>query len=256
MGKQQLIGLLGEAGAGKDTAGKILVQEHGFYSLAFADPIKVYCHWMFGWDSKRLFDSSELRNEPDSAFPFFRCPSCGFTTYNMDAIDPKANKVVCSLCGAERAPHEWRADLSARYALQSLGDWVRNLNATAYVEFALHRAVRVQNCGINCDPLFFELKDLGIVQRRYIGHSAMTSDNVLITDVRLKNEIEGIRAEGGKVYRIRREAKLDTTTTGIPQHNSEEEQRQIADKDLDGVINNDSTVDALRESLKNILTQS
>lgn len=254
MGKQRLVALLGEAGSGKDTAGKILVQEHGFYSLAFADPIKVYCHWMFGWDAKRLFDSSELRNEPDPAFPFSRCPSCGFTAYNMDAIDPKANSVVCGLCGAERAPHEWRADLSARYALQSLGDWARNLNGPAYVEFALHRAMKVQNCAIECDPLFHALKALNVVQTRYLGHSSLTSDNVLVTDARFRNEVEGIKAEGGKVYRIKREAKPDTTTTGIPQHISEMQQREVTDQELDGVIENNGTVDALRESLTALLT--
>src|SRR5690606_16192694 len=35
-----LIGLAGYAGAGKDTVGKILIEEHGFRRIAFADNVK------------------------------------------------------------------------------------------------------------------------------------------------------------------------------------------------------------------------
>src|SRR5690606_12372477 len=35
-----LIGLAGYAGAGKDTVGKILIEEHGFRRVAFADKVK------------------------------------------------------------------------------------------------------------------------------------------------------------------------------------------------------------------------
>ncbi len=38
-----VIGLAGKAGSGKDTVADILVQEHGFTKLAFADPLKVLC---------------------------------------------------------------------------------------------------------------------------------------------------------------------------------------------------------------------
>lgn len=254
--EQRLIGLLGEAGSGKDTAGKIMVQEHGFYSLALADPIKIYCNWMFGWNPKRLFDSSELRNEGDKNYPFLRCPSCGFTSYNMTTIDYTENTVVCGLCGAVGAPREWPADLSARFALQSLGDWARNLNESAYIEFALHRAVKVQNCGVDCDPLFHLLKDLNIAQERFIGHPRSVASNVLITDVRLLNEVRGIQNEGGKVFRIRRNTKPDNTTTGIPRHNSEVAQREISDETLNGIIENNTTLDALRERVTQLITES
>lgn len=246
-----LIGILGEAGSGKDTAGRILVQGHGFYSLAFADPIKVYCNWMFGWDAPRLFDSSELRNEEDENYPFLRCPSCGRAVTALDDTEPiRPDAVMCPLCHGLRIPAEWKGYLSARYALQSLGDWARTLNKTAYVEFALHRTVQVQNCGIDCDPLYAPLKLLGVMKKRSLHVSAHHKcDNVLISDVRLKNEVAGIKGEGGRVYRIRRRGGQDTTTTGIPQHNSEVEQREIADEDLDGIIENHGTLDALRERL-------
>jgi hypothetical protein len=251
-----LVGILGEAGSGKDTAGQILVQEHGFYSLAFADPIKVYCHWMFGWNAQRLFDSSELRNTEDENYPFLRCPSCGYTCHGIEeAIDMRANSIECEVCHGMRVPEEWVGHLSARFALQSLGDWARALNKTAYVEFALHRAVRVQNCGIDCDPLYAPLKLLGVMKKRSLHVSAHHKcDHVLISDVRLKNEIAGIQGEGGKVFRIKRDTRPDTTTTGIPHHNSEMEQREVQDQELDGVIENNGTLDALRQSVTSLIT--
>jgi hypothetical protein len=250
-----LIGILGEAGSGKDTAGRILVQEHGFYSLALADPIKVYCSWMFGWDAPRLFASSELRNEPDEDYPFLRCPSCGYTAHGIEeAIDMNANSVECEVCHGIRVPAEWTGNLSARYALQSLGDWSRALYKDAYIAFALHRAVKVQNCGLDCDPLYASLRALKVIRSRSLHVSShSTCDHVLISDVRLKNEVAGIKAEGGRVYRIRRRGSQDNTTTGIPQHNSEMEQREIADEELDGIIENHGTLDALRERLGSIV---
>lgn len=250
-----LIGILGEAGSGKDTAGQILVQDRGFYSLAFADPIKVYCSWMFGWAAERLFDSSELRNEPDENYPFFRCPSCGHTIYDIEeAIDMRATSIECEVCHGARIPEEWLGNLSARYALQSLGDWARALNKTAYVEFALSRAIRVQHCGIDCDPLYASLRALGVMKTRSFHVSPHHKcDHVLISDVRLKNEIAGIQGEGGKVFRIKREARPDTTTTGIPHHTSEIEQREVADEELDGVIENNGTLGTLRQSITSLI---
>lgn len=56
-----LIGITGHAGVGKDTVRQILVEDHGFYGLAFADPVRdmaralldhVYCGHMI--DSREL----------------------------------------------------------------------------------------------------------------------------------------------------------------------------------------------------------
>jgi hypothetical protein len=70
--------------------------------------------------------------------------------------------------------------------------------------------------------------------------------------LRLKNEVRGIHAEGGRVYRIKRNSGENNTTTGIPQHNSEVEQREIVDEELDGVINNNGTLDELNTYLTEI----
>src|SRR4051812_11153513 len=51
---KEVIGLVGFAGSGKDTVGQYLVEEHGFTSIAFADPLKDCLSAMFGWDREML----------------------------------------------------------------------------------------------------------------------------------------------------------------------------------------------------------
>jgi len=247
-----LIGILGEAGSGKDEAARYLVQKLGFYSVAIADPIKIYCGWMFGWDAERLYGPSDERNKGDDTYPFVRCPSCGFTLYSMGPMDPKANSVECGLCGSVRAPQDWEADLSPRFALQSLGDWARNFNQDAYVNFALLRARAVAEAA-DYDPLWEDLARLGEIEHRWQDDPGEPVDRVVISDVRLTNEVMGIQRARGKVYRIRRSVRKDSTTTGIPKHNSEVQQRAILDEQLDGVIENDSTLDDLHTTLRGLV---
>lgn len=254
-----LVGILGEAGSGKDTAAQFLVKEKGFYSLALADPIKVYCNWMFGWTAEQLWGESARRNEEDARYPFHRCPSCGFTAYNL-GLDPDAHTAQCGVCFGQRTPREWASHLAPRYALQSLGDWARALFEDAYIEFALARAEAVQQRGVDFDPLWDILERLEVTDDRW-PHSALTLPvpRVLISDVRLKNEVEGIRKAGGQVYRIVRDVKdgqgkEDTTSSGISAHNSEMEQREILDDELDGVIDNSGTLEDLYYTLNDLVT--
>jgi hypothetical protein len=46
--KKKLIGLTGKARSGKDTAGKLLVMNHNFHRMAFADPLKEAMAATFG----------------------------------------------------------------------------------------------------------------------------------------------------------------------------------------------------------------
>ena len=42
-----IIGVCGQAGAGKDTIADFLVKDHKFVKLSFADPLKRICHDVF-----------------------------------------------------------------------------------------------------------------------------------------------------------------------------------------------------------------
>lgn len=57
-----IIGMAGFLGSGKGTAGDILIQEHGFTSIAFADAVKDAVSVIFGWERSLLEgDTKESR---------------------------------------------------------------------------------------------------------------------------------------------------------------------------------------------------
>lgn len=49
---QNILGLCGYAGSGKDALGKLLVERHGFKRIAFADALKRHC-MARGWDGQK-----------------------------------------------------------------------------------------------------------------------------------------------------------------------------------------------------------
>lgn len=49
-----LIGLTGKKGSGKDTLGNYMVSHYGFNRIAFADPIKIICKELFGFNEDQL----------------------------------------------------------------------------------------------------------------------------------------------------------------------------------------------------------
>ena len=57
-----IIGICGLIGSGKGTAADILVEQHGFTKISFADKLKDGVATVFGWDREMLEgDSSESR---------------------------------------------------------------------------------------------------------------------------------------------------------------------------------------------------
>ena len=67
-------------------------------------------------------------------------------------------------------------------------------------------------------------------------------DFVACSDVRFPNELDLIRSMGGKVYRVER----DTETNEYSLHESE---KHIPTLDVDGVIDNNGTLEQLREAI-------
>ena len=63
-----IIGLIGLAGSGKDTAADFLVDK-GFVKMAWADPIKRFAMEIFDFSEEQLWGPSEKRSEPDKRYP-------------------------------------------------------------------------------------------------------------------------------------------------------------------------------------------
>lgn len=259
-----LIGFLGNAGSGKDTAAEYLIKKHKFYAMALADPIKIYLQWMFGWEANKLFGPSELRNAEDPLYEFFRCPKCGEQSskallYSFEELEKAVRHNTPIRCPNYGCQHEtpaahWQANLSPRYALQSLGDWARALHKDAYINFLLHR-ISVVKWRIGLDPLWHAF-DVSVRRQRNLRMHLETeaADNILITDIRFKNELACLKNSGIKVYRLYRNTQGATNvTSGIPEHASEKEQQTIKDADVDGVIYNTEGLKELYRRLDNII---
>jgi hypothetical protein len=232
-----LIGFLGGAGSGKDTAGRILVQEHGYYSLAFADPIKLFCMWMFAWSAERLWGSSELRNKEDRTLLFHYCDHCGSLKTPDEVLHGTTPTQMCLRC--QKVPADKQRALSPRFALQHLGtEWARALNPRCHVDFLVKRAAHIQLRGVHADPIWSVLPE-AVHEDRWKGATTLNEvpRGIYVSDCRFRNEVDGVRSAGGKVYRITRKSTEDTTTTGI----------------LDGVIENSGSMDTLRKQISEIV---
>lgn len=249
-----VIGLLGQAGSGKDTAGRFLVKDHRFYSVALADAIKLFCGWMFDWSGDQLWGPSENRTKEDERYPVYLCPACRKPYVHEDPGAEKEALLGCVYCGHVAQRQAWAAFLSPRLALQHLGtEWVRSFHSAAHVAFTLRRIKALQAWPVvHADPVARMFPD-NVFQEKHGGGGDPRIDGVYVSDVRFRNEVKAIRDAGGRVFRIKR-----TTTAadagGIANHASEQEQLAIADDELDGVIDNNDTQEQLQRTMASVVS--
>jgi ABC-type glutathione transport system ATPase component len=52
----KLLGIMGEAGCGKSTFAKTLIEQHGYQSFSFAGALKDLCAQLYGWERGMLDD--------------------------------------------------------------------------------------------------------------------------------------------------------------------------------------------------------
>lgn len=215
-----LIGVCGQAGSGKSTVAQFLVKHYGFIEVSFADPMKRFVQDVFDMTDAQIWGPSENRNAEDMRYP--------------DPAKP-------------------RHGLTPRFALQTLGtEWGRNCYPQVWVDYAIRVHARLQEGGYAYDQQR-GLYTVSTLMDRRVNPDAMMwpKINVVISDVRFKNEVGGIREAGGDVFRIVRpgaEGKV-----GIAGHASESEQQTLTDEMFDGVILNNSTLDNLYEIINRVV---
>lgn len=208
-----IIGVCGKAGSGKDTIADILVKDHGFVKVAFADPLKRICQEVFEFTSEQLWGPSEKRNEPD-----FRYLRHNFMDENGDQVSDY---------------------LSPRYALQKLGtEWGRDCYPDIWIEYAMRVAKRLLVKGA---PIFYDAR-FGIRSWRMSDPEEIKG--VVISDVRFLNEVEGLKRHGAKVVRVYRPARKALAGAG-EQHRSETEQDAIPDDLFDFILHNNGSLEDL-----------
>lgn len=235
-----IIGISGLAGTGKDTAADMLVRNHGFVKVSLADPIKRICRDVFAFTDDQLFGPSESRNAEDRRYPRYR-------QGDVFAVMMAAEGVSLSLRSSEEIAELWRQKmgnepmwLTPRYALQTLGtEWGRNCYDDIWVEYAvrIYQQLQIGDC-------YYDAKT-GLRMTTSVSNVMEPKKNVVVSDVRFKNEIAGLKKAGAKLIRIRRPGY----ETPRWNHPSETEQLDIPDDEFDFVIRNSGDLEDLAQTL-------
>lgn len=224
--------LVGKAGSGKDTVGRILERKHGAPNIAFADPIKALASIVFDFSSLQLYGPSQLRNDP--VVVDWEHAANSVRTDGMSWVDTTLSEIgkAAKVRDAHDRLVQWfegirsmaeGGSVTPRCVLQTLGtEWGRN---------QVDRDLWIK---------------IGIVSANTAQREEMAPFAV-ITDGRFENEITAIRASGGKIIRI-----VDPHQTIRSVHVSEVEQESIPDSAFDQIIVNDKTkgVESLEAQLK------
>jgi len=249
-----ILGISGFAGSGKSTMADILSRNFHFIGVSLADPLKRMAREAFDFSEEQLWGPSEKRNEPDKRYP--RAHTWDIKTEWDVTEDLKGfaekSEASCACCGTQ-AIFSRHADgydiidpnksppcfLTPRHALQRLGtEWGRACYPNVWVDITMRTAKLL---------LVSQSHQYSRTQGAYPLHREHKIRGVAIPDVRFKNEMEAIRANGGKLIRIKRPNAL--MSPALAKHPSEEEQSNIPDDYFDGVIENDDTIEALQEKV-------
>lgn len=156
-----ILGVTGRAHSGKDTIADILVHDHGFCKIAFADAMKRACAEWFNWPADTLWGPSEMRNQ------------------TWDRL----------------------GGLSARRALQLLGsDWGRVCYENVWVDYAL-RVADTLLIGDKYRRRSYTPQRGLFDRGEMDGAHDDDIRGVIFSDVRFPNEVDAIRAKGGHVWK-------------------------------------------------------
>lgn len=243
-----IVGIMGFARTGKNTTAEILklrgleIREP-FADIAFADELKRVVMRMYGFTEEQSW--GVLKDAPDHRYPReheWRRSDVRTATVWVDGRPSKLDEdaLKCACCRVSFRQKDTQCYLTPRYAQQIVGtEGFRHCFSNTWVMKAIHVAE--------------DLVAGGHSYHRVVGLSKSPATpplNVVLTDTRFINEFEGIKACGGKVYRIKRAGYEKPAHD----HPSETEQLKIPDDRLDGVINNDGDLEDLeREVLRVVL---
>lgn len=219
-----ILGISGLAGAGKDTVADLLVNEFSFVKVAFADPIKRAAMDWWNFSEEQLWGPSEMRNKPDERYPI------GWYEEPRPSFVPLHNTT----------PHRERMYLTPRMALQQIGTEIaRSLDENVWLRYGLKVARQLLQ-----RPAQLNYKrTVGVVEEKRETPIA----GVVLSDARFANELVHIGEEGGKLIRIKRPGA--GLSGDAAKHASETEHQAWPDDKFDYVLNNDGTLEDLRDKV-------
>jgi hypothetical protein len=191
-----IIGVCGLIGSGKGTVADILVNEHGFEKVSFADSLKDAVSAVFGWDRALLEgDTEESRDFREQVDTWWA------RKLDMPFLTPRT---VLQQWGTEVCRNSFHNDI-----------WILSLE-------------------------------------RKLGDG-----NYIIPDTRFPNEIDIVQRMGGQVWRVKRGADPDWfigyQNNGKAPPDIHASEWAWARAVFDHVVDNEGTIDQLRESVKSLL---
>lgn len=283
--KPRLIGLVGEAGCGKDTVAGFALDYITAEAFAFADPMKQFAGDVFGFSRKQLYGPSEFRNAVDARLsydpPHLRVPTKpdlndvrGFRALMVQlgyqvkrvlriAAPVEDNRSAPVVLFDRAAVDAERARCWARFEERAT-PWLQQVLPPGYpLELGLNR-LRVWMEDVmaqaNITPRYV-LQTLGTEWGRAISDSIWVDRGIrtakelmtqgftaIIKDVRFLNEAQLIRDNGGEVWYINRPSinREAVQKAGVAGHPSEAQQRSPEMQALvTRVIPNTGTLDDL-----------
>lgn len=162
---QEVIGLIGVKGAGKDTAAVVFIKQFGFQRVAFADALYQEAADAFGVTVEFL-NNRDTKESPLDSLKLLNCSSSGFVATALDVARDQGLEI------------DVRTPLSPRWVLQLWGTEFRRIRE-GHDSYWLDRVDEV----IAANP----------------------ATNFVVTDVRFINEAKYISSKAaGRLVRIRR----------------------------------------------------
>ena len=180
-----IVALVGRKQSGKGSTAKVLVEQHGFVEVAFADALKDFVSQMFGWPRAALDDQA------------FKTSGRGVREVGdlnwRDKVDPAS---------AARFVYEHTETLTPRWVLQAAGQAARKTFGDDFWIERTKAKIDALQAALNPSE---HLRDLDRVLDEIAPRiKPRKGDRIVISDVRYFSELHAVRSWGAKVVRLNR----------------------------------------------------
>jgi hypothetical protein len=191
--------LVGQAGSGKDTVGKIIADRYNGVCIGQADPMKRFVRDVFGFTPESLWGTTELRNvvrpinirEAHERYNYQKCTWLDSILPPGSDIRPASDKLDIWW----NTYIEGNGQLSARSVLQTLGTEFgrQSVDSRLWTNLAYDTALGILTGGTSYS------RDLGTTKQ-----PGTNFDFVVITDGRFRNEVVSVTSRNGVAIKIDR----------------------------------------------------
>lgn len=259
-----VVGISGQAGAGKDEVAKRLVSHHQFVQISLADPLKRFASQVFAFSDTQLWGPSEHRNKHDKRYTSYG-QKTGIDAGWLAATGRLLTEGKVWLAEvthtvpdtAEFKEHysalihwfHWLGQnypkLSPRVCLQSLG--------TEMGRDRIHQDIWI-NHGIDIAKHLLEEHPVSAHyhyqydRKQELVAVPVPQDyrGVVFSDIRFTNELAAVKACGGFLVKVSRsQSDLLAQAVGVAGHASEAEQVSFGADQFNMIINNEGSLDDL-----------